>query len=172
MQQLLKPPEGAEEPADKAPQQHADQNQDAGDIVRKFEFRRADDRLKRADGTCARRAGTRIAVQPRHADIFSRALIQRPLFEIRQVDVGQQRGTALYPSAKPGENMRFFLIQCQHTPYTAELPSRKPFGPPRAKRRSRSSAPRPPAKRTGSALFFVSSFSSCRFDETSIHHGG
>ena len=49
MQQLLKPAERAQKAADKPSEQHAEQDQDTGDVIRKPEFRRADDRLKCAD---------------------------------------------------------------------------------------------------------------------------
>ena len=89
MQQLLKPAEGTQKAADKAPQQHAQQNEEACDIIREAELGRPHHRLKRPDGTGAggRRAG--IAVQSRHADGFPRSLIQSALEKVRQVQVGQ-----------------------------------------------------------------------------------
>ena len=88
MQKLLKPPERAEETADEPSQQHPEEDQDAGDVVGKAEFGRAYHRLK-----CSHRAGTGsaragIAVQPRDADVFSIALIQRSFSKVGQVDVG------------------------------------------------------------------------------------
>ena len=79
MQKLLKPPEWAEETADEPPQQHPEEDEDAGNVVGKAEFGRAHHRLKRPHraGTGSARAG--IAVQPRDADVFSAALIQRSL---------------------------------------------------------------------------------------------
>ena len=75
MQQLLKPAERAQKAADKPSEQHAEQDQDTGDVIRKPELRRADDRLKGADRARARRAGTGIAVQAGHADRLAAALI-------------------------------------------------------------------------------------------------
>ena len=88
MQKLLKPPERAEETADETSQQHPEEDQDAGDVVGKAEFGRAHHRLKRPHraGTGSARAG--IAVQPRDADVFSIALIQRSFSKVGQVDVG------------------------------------------------------------------------------------
>ena len=104
MQKLLKPPERAEKAADKTPQQHPEKDEDAGDVVGKAEFGRAHHRLE-----CSHRAGTGsaragIAVQPRHADVFSAALIQRPFGKVGQVDVGQKGRPSLYkaPEASKG----------------------------------------------------------------------
>ena len=105
MQQLLKPAEGTEKAADKAPQQNAQQNEKACDIIGEAELRRAHHCLKRSDGagTGRRRAG--VAVQPRHADGLSRALIQSALEEIRQMQVGQQRRSRLDPAPEAGHGL-------------------------------------------------------------------
>ena len=105
MQQLLKPAEGTQEAANKAPQQHAQQNEKTCDIIGEAELGRPHHCLKRPDGTGAggRRAG--IAVQSRHADGLPRPLIQSALEEIRQVQVGQQRRTRLYPAPKAGQRL-------------------------------------------------------------------
>ena len=76
VQQLLEPAKGAQKPADDPPQQHPQQNQNAGDVIGKAELGGADHRLKGADGTGTRCAGTGIAVQPGDAHIFSLALVQ------------------------------------------------------------------------------------------------
>ena len=104
MQKLLKPPERAEETADEPPQQHPEKDEDAGDIVGKAEFGGAYHRLK-----CSHRAGTGsaragIAVQSRHADVFSAALIQRSFGKVGQMNVGQKGRPGLYkaPEASKG----------------------------------------------------------------------
>ena len=118
MQQLLKPAERAEEAADEAAQQHAKKDEDAGDVIGKLEFGRADDSLKRADGTRARRTRARVAVQSRHAHGLACAAIERTREEVRQVQIRQQSRAGLDQSAPAGEQKgkRFFLIQCPHTP--------------------------------------------------------
>ena len=105
MQKLLKPPERAEETADETSQQHPEEDQDAGDVVGKAEFGRAHHRLKRPHraGTGSARAG--IAVQPRYADVFSAALIQRPFGKVGQVDIGQKGRPSLYKAPEPGEGI-------------------------------------------------------------------
>ena len=105
MQQLLKPAEGTEEAADKAPQQHAQQNEKACDIIGEAELGRPHHRLKRPDGTGAggRRAG--VAVQPRHADGLPRPLIQSALEKVRQMQVGQQRRSRLDPAPEAGHGL-------------------------------------------------------------------
>ena len=75
MQQLLKPAERTQKTADEPSEQDAEQDQDTGDVIRKPELRRADDRLKCADRTRTGRAGTGIAVQAGHADRLAAALI-------------------------------------------------------------------------------------------------
>ena len=89
MQQLLKPAEGTQKAANKAPQQNSQQNEKTCDVIGEAEFGRAYHCLKRSDGagTGGRRTG--VAVQTRHTDGFSRALIQSALEKIRQVQVGQ-----------------------------------------------------------------------------------
>ena len=89
MQQLLKPAEGTQKAANKAPQQNSQQNEKTCDVIGKAEFGRAYHCLKRSDGAGAGSRRTGIAVQPRHTDGFPRALIQSALEEIRQVQVGQ-----------------------------------------------------------------------------------
>ena len=89
MQQLLKPAEGAQKAANKAPQQNSQQNEKTCDVIGKAEFGRAYHCLKRSDGAGAGGRRTGIAVQTRHTDGFSRALIQSALEKIRQVQVGQ-----------------------------------------------------------------------------------
>ena len=118
MQKFLKPAERAEEAADEAAQQHAKQDEDAGDVIGKAEFGRADDSLKRADGTRARRSRTGVAVQSRHAHGLACAAIERTREEVRQVQIRQQSRAGLDQSAPAGEQKgkRFFLIQCPHTP--------------------------------------------------------
>ena len=106
MQQLLKPAEGTEEAADKAPQQHAQQNEKACDIIGEAELGRAHHRLKRPDGTGSGGRRTGVAVQPRHADSLPRPLIQSALEEIRQMQVGQQRRTRLNPAPEAGHGLR------------------------------------------------------------------
>ena len=125
MQQLLQPAERAQKAADEPPEQHAEQDQNAGDIIRKAEFGRADHRLKRPDRARARCRRAGIAVQAGHADGLALALIDAALEEVWQVDVGQQRRRRLDPAAKPAQeqgNRLFFLIQCRHTPSTAGSP--------------------------------------------------
>ena len=104
MQKLLKPPERAEETADEPPQQHPEENEDAGDVVGKAEFGGAYHRLKRSHraGTGSARAG--IAVQPRYADVFATALIQRSFGKVGQMNVGQKGRPGLYkaPEASKG----------------------------------------------------------------------
>ena len=89
MQQLLKPAEGTQEAADEAPQQHAQQNEKACDIIGEAELGGPHHRLKRPDGAGPGRRRTGVAVQPRHADGLARALIQAALEKVRQVQVGQ-----------------------------------------------------------------------------------
>ncbi len=105
MQQLLKPAEGTEEAADKAPKQHAQQDEKACDIIGEAELGRAHHRLKRPDGTGSGGRRTGVAVQPRHADGFPSALIQSSLEEVRQVQVGQQRRTRLNPAPEAGHGL-------------------------------------------------------------------
>ena len=106
MQQLLKPAEGTEEAADKAPQQHAQQNEKACDIIGEAELGRPHHRLKCPDRTGSGGRRTGVAVQPRHADGFPSALIQSSLEEVRQVQVGQQRRTRLNPAPEAGHGLR------------------------------------------------------------------
>ena len=105
MQQLLKPAEGTEEAADKAPQQHAQQNEKACDIIGEAELGRAHHCLKRPDGAGSGGRRTGVAVQPRHADGFPSALIQSSLEEVRQVQVGQQRRPRLNPAPEAGHGL-------------------------------------------------------------------
>ena len=105
MQKLLKPAERAEETTDEPSQQHSEEDQDAGDVVGKAEFGRAYHRLK-----CSHRAGTGsaragIAVQSRHADVFSAALIQRPFGKVGQMNVGQKGRPGLYKAPEPGKGI-------------------------------------------------------------------
>ena len=105
MQQLLKPAEGTEEAADKAPQQHAQQNEKACDIIGEAELGRPHHRLKCPDRTGSGGRWTGIAVQPRHADGLPRPLIQPALEKVRQVQVGQQRRTRLNPAPEAGHGL-------------------------------------------------------------------
>ena len=89
MQQFLKPAEGTQKTADKASQQDSQQNKETCDIIGKAELGRPHHRLKRTDGTGTGGRWAGVAVQPRHADVFSRALIQPAFKEVRQVQVGQ-----------------------------------------------------------------------------------
>ena len=89
MQQLLKPAEGTQEAANKAPQQHAQQNEKTGDIIGEAELGRPHHSLKRPDGTGTGGCRAGIAVQSRHADGLPRPLIQSALEKVRQVQVGQ-----------------------------------------------------------------------------------
>ena len=98
VQQLLKPAEGTEEAADKAPQQHAQQNEKACDIIGEAELGRPHHRLKRPDGASPGRRRTGVAVQPGHADGLPRPLIQSALEKVRQMQVGQQRRPRLDPA--------------------------------------------------------------------------
>ena len=77
MQKFLKPAERAEEAADEPPQQHPEEDENACDVVGKAELGGTHHRLERPHraGTGSARAG--IAVQSRHADVFSASLIQR-----------------------------------------------------------------------------------------------
>ena len=70
MEQLLKPPEGAQKPAHRPPQQAAEEEQDSHDIVGHLVFRRADDRLQRSNGAGARRRRTGVAVESGHTEAF------------------------------------------------------------------------------------------------------
>ena len=81
------------------------EDEDAGDVVGKAELGRAHHRLE-----CSHRAGTGraragIAVQPRHADVFSAALIQRPFGKIGQVDIGQKGRPGLYKAPEAGKGI-------------------------------------------------------------------
>ena len=100
VQQLLKPSERTQKPADEAAEQHAEQNEKSCDVVGKAEFRRPHHCLKRADrtGTRCRRAG--IAIESRNANGFSFSLIDAPLQKVRQMKVGQQCRSRLEQSAK------------------------------------------------------------------------
>ena len=105
MQKLLKPAERAEKAADEPSQQHPEKDEDAGDVVGEAEFGRTHHRLE-----CSHRAGTRsaragIAVQPRYADVFSTALIQRPFGKVGQVDIGQKGRPGLYKAPEPGKGI-------------------------------------------------------------------
>ena len=100
MKQLLQPAERAQKAAYKASQQHAEQNERTGNVVRKVELGRAHHRLKCADRTCARSRRARIAVKPRYANRFSRTLIDAAFGEVWQVDVGDERRRRLNESAK------------------------------------------------------------------------
>ena len=105
MQQLLKPAKGTEEAADKAPQQHAQQNEKACDIIGEAEPGRPHYRLKRPDGTGSGGRRTGVAVQPRHADGLPRPLIQSALEKVRQMQVGQQRRPRLNPAPEAGHGL-------------------------------------------------------------------
>ena len=50
--------------------------------------------------------GARIAIKPRHANRFFRALVDAALGEVWQVNIGDQRRRRLNESAKSGQNMR------------------------------------------------------------------
>lgn len=121
MQKILQPAERAEKTADKAPQQHAQQNQNAGNIIGKPKLSRPDHSLKGPDRAGPRSAGAGVTVQARNAEIFPLALIKRSFEKIRQMDVCQQCCTCLDQSPETGQKMRTILIQCQHTPYIIEL---------------------------------------------------
>ena len=82
MQKLLKPAERAQKAADEPSQQHPEEDEDAGDVVGKAELGRAHHRLECSHRTGTGRARAGIAVQPRHADVFSAALIQRSFCKI------------------------------------------------------------------------------------------
>ena len=105
MQKLLKPPERAQKATDEPSQQHPEEDQDASDVVGKAEFGGAYHRLERSHraGTGSARAG--IAVQPRYADVFSAALIQRPFGKVGQMNVGQKGRPGLYKAPEPGEGI-------------------------------------------------------------------
>ena len=105
MQKFLKPAERAEEAADEPPQQYPEEDKDAGDVVGKAELGGTHYRLERPHraGTGSARAG--IAVQSRHADVFSAALIQRPFGKVGQVDIGQKGCPGLYKAPEPGEGI-------------------------------------------------------------------
>ena len=130
MQQLLKPSERTQKAADKAAEQHTEQNEKSRDVVGKAEFRRSHHCLKRADrtGTRCRRAG--ITIEPRYTNSLSFPLINSALQEIRQMKVGQQCRSRLEQSPKMREKLRYaafflfhiFVIQFPHTPDTAGLP--------------------------------------------------
>ena len=132
MEQLLKPAEGAEKAADKAPQENAEKYQDAGHIVGKAELGTPDDRLKRPDRTGTRSRGTGITVETGRTGEFSLALIDAPLQKVRQMNVGEQGGRRLYP----------FSIQCRHTPDRVVSPYSARYLPPRARHRSLSLRPK------------------------------
>lgn len=126
MQQFLKPAERTQKSADKTPKQNTEQDKNPSDIIRKTEFRRPDDSLKRTDwtGTGGRRTG--ITIQSRHADNFSSALINATLQEIWQMNIREQCRPRLNQTAGGRQPLRYtlllWLIQFQHTPDTAELP--------------------------------------------------
>ena len=105
MQKLLQPTERAEKTADKAPQQHAQQNEEACDIVGEAELGRPHHRLKRPNGAGPGRRRTGVAVQPRHADGLPRPLIQSALEKVRQMQVGQQRCPRLNPAPEAGHGL-------------------------------------------------------------------
>ena len=105
MQQLLKPAEGTEEAADKAPQQDSQQNEETCDIIGEAELGRAHHRLKRPDGAGSGGRRTGVAVQPRHADGLPRPLIQSALEKVRQMQVGQQRRPRLNPAPEAGHGL-------------------------------------------------------------------
>ena len=105
VQQLLKPAKGAQKAADEAPQQNAQQNEKACDIIGEAKLRRAHHCLKRPDGAGPGRRRAGVAVEPRHADGLSRALIQSALEEVRQMQVGQQRRSCLDPAPEAGHGL-------------------------------------------------------------------
>ena len=106
MQQLLKPAEGTEEATDRASQQDSQQNEKTCDIIGEAELGRPHHRLKCPDRTGSGGRWTGVAVQPRHANGFPSALVQSSFEEVRQVQVGQQRRTRLYPAPKSGHGLR------------------------------------------------------------------
>ena len=65
-------------------------DEDAGDVVGKAELGGTHHRLERPHRAGTGRARAGIAVQSRHADVFSAALIQRPFGKVGQVDIGQK----------------------------------------------------------------------------------
>lgn len=136
VQQLLKPAERAEKAADEPSEQHAQQDQQAGDVIAEAEAGRADDCLKRADGARARRARAGIAVQSGHTDPLAVALIQSAGKEIRQVDVGEQGGGGLYRAAQADEQGERSFTQCRRTPCTGVSPWITRRRPHHARRRT------------------------------------
>ena len=122
MQKLLQPSKRTQKAAYKTPQQHADQNECPGDVIRKAELRRAHHRLKRPDGARARGSRTRVAVEPRHADGFARPLVDASLGKVGQMDVGRERRRRLNQSAESRQKARYGVysfIQFRYTPSTA-----------------------------------------------------
>ena len=122
MEQLLQPSKRTQEPTHKAPQQHAEQDERARDVIGKAELGRAHHRLKCTDRTCARSRRARIAIKPRHANRFFRALVDAAFGEVWQMDIRNERCYRLNESAKSGQNMRrsvFSFIQFRYTPSTA-----------------------------------------------------
>lgn len=75
VQQLLKPSKGTQKAAYHASQQDAQKHEDPRNVIGHIVFRRADDRLKRTDGTGARRSRAGIAVQARDTYAFERAAV-------------------------------------------------------------------------------------------------
>lgn len=131
MQQILKPPEGAEEAADKSPEHNPQKNEDAADVIGKIKLRGSHNRLKgsyRAGSRCCR---TGIAIEAGHADLFDLPVIQHPLQEIGEMYIGQKGRESLnrIPLFQKGLRRKlpaFFLvnlIQCRHTPNINEWPS-------------------------------------------------
>ena len=100
MQQFLKPAEGTQKTADKASQQDSKQNEETCDIIGKDELGRPNHRLKRTDGTGTGGRWAGVAVQPRHADGFTAALINGALEEIRQMNITQQSCSCLNKPSK------------------------------------------------------------------------
>ena len=121
VEQFLNQPQRTEPAADGAPQNQPVEHQNAQNVVRRALIRGRQRVLQRPQRTCANRARTGVAVEPRHAKVLDAAGVDVALDESLHIGVVEQGGVNLYEP--PGGGLmgappcRKFLSQGRYTPY-------------------------------------------------------
>ena len=121
VEQFLNQPQRTEPAADGAPQNQPVEHQNAQNVVRRALIRGRQRVLQRPQRTCANRARTGVAVEPRHAKVLDAASVNVALDESLHIGVVKQGGVDLYEP--PGGGLmgappcRKFLSQGRYTPY-------------------------------------------------------
>ena len=121
VEQFLNQPQRTEPAADGAPQNQPVEHQNAQNVVRRALIRGGQRVLQRPQRTCANRARTGVAVEPRHAKVLDAAGVDVALDESLHIGVVEQGGVNLYEP--PGGGLmgappcRKFLSQGRYTPY-------------------------------------------------------